>query len=154
MLKDANYPCGCKVRTGIDPVDSMETTRLYACGPIADTECVYAKAVIVTLEMMNEHDPGGSIERMRLPAGQAPVPLVPHIDEPPMEFTDSDSVNPPEDLNLSCGCACYCAYNEAGKKQMTYVACDKGTECPNAELYLRLAESSGAPIEMRGVGYE
>ena len=154
MLKDSNYPCGCKVRTGIDPKDGLNTTRLYACGPVADTECVFAKAVIDTLEMMTELDPGGSIERMRLPAGQVPVPLVPTIDEPPEEFTEGDAVKPPEDLHLSCGCACYCAYNEEGKKQMTYVACGKGRECPNAQLYLRLAASSGEPLEIRETGHE
>ena len=62
MLRNMNYPCGCKVRTGIDPVDGIETTRLSACGPIEDTECVYARAVIVTLKMMAETDPGTTVE--------------------------------------------------------------------------------------------
>lgn len=149
MLKDSNYPCGCKVRTGIDPVDGIDTTRLYACGPNAVTECVYAKAVMVTLEMMSEMDPLTTLQRKTIPRGQAPIPLVPVSDEPPEEFSGDGCVKPPEDLRLSCGCASYCAYNEEGKKQVTYVACDKGRECPNAELYLRLAESSGSPIEIR-----
>jgi hypothetical protein len=117
-------------------------------------ECTYAKAVIVTLELMTELDPGGSMQRMRLPRSETPIPLVPHSGEPPEEVTEHGSVKHPEDLHLSCGCACYCAFNEEGKKQMTYVACDKGRECPNAELYLRLAESSGSPLEIRGAEHE
>jgi hypothetical protein len=151
MMRNANYPCGCKVRHGKDPLDGVETTRLYPCGPIEKTECIYARAVVTTLKMMAETEEGTTVESISMSKGQTPPPLTPLSDEPPEEFEDRDFTKPPEDLHLSCGCSCSCGFNDAGEKQLVFASCSKGRECPSAELFSRLSESTGIPLKLKGV---
>jgi len=150
VLNHANYPCGCKVRAGIDPVDGKHTMRLYGCGPRATDECLYAKAVVATLEELAEEDPDATMEQRVVQRGELPIPLTPYSDDPPEEVTEERSGGTPGDLHLTCGCSCYCGIGETGERRMSFFACSKGRECRNAKLIIRLAESSGMTIEVRG----
>ncbi len=148
MLPDADYDCGCKVRGGIDPVDGLETSRLYPCrlGP----KCPNAALFLRTVEALAREDPDTKISRFTMnDALQAPErwkPLVrPVTDEAP---EDPDEPPPDEiDVTLDCGCR-FVGTSQDGKRTAVFYACPKNMECPNALQYVCHVKSLGEEPKM------
>jgi hypothetical protein len=135
LLGDHNYDCGCRVRSGVDPADGLDTSRLYTC-ELRDA-CPNAQLFIRTVEAA-EREAGGVVRRFKTIGEKVPrewLPLVP-------EHDDSDPTGPPEpiDKRFPCGCWLKCEPpTDDAPPLMLFVACRES--CATALQHIMLLKS-------------
>ncbi len=145
MLPDADYDCGCKVRSGVDPTDGIETSRLYSCGNASD--CPNALLYLKTVRALEEAG-DATMTRFASSKNEWPIPpewkplVKPVIDDEP------DIALPPPDHKFSCGCQVVTMQLPDGGFAMNYLACPKGPECVNVLQYVSLAKSRGQDVNV------
>lgn len=131
MLIDCDYECGCRVRTGVDPADGIDTSRLYACRLGAD--CPNAALFIRTVETLaSEGD--AKVRHFRGSEGGPKdwKPLVKPVSDDPPDDPDA----PLERINKTFDCGCRLIAEppeeEGGAPTMIWLACEKSMECGTA----------------------